>query len=35
MGLHITHLLTDLVDTIVLTTLFFMPRVEGKQFIDA
>ena len=35
MGLHVTHLLTDLVDTIVLTTLFFTPLVEGKRFMDA
>lgn len=34
-GLHITHLLTDLVDTIVLTILFFTPMVEGKRFMDA
>jgi heme/copper-type cytochrome/quinol oxidase subunit 3 len=30
MGLHITHLLTDLVDTVVLAVLFFTPLVEGK-----
>ena len=35
MGLHITHLLTDIVDTIVLATLFFTPLVEGKRFMDA
>ena len=35
MGLHVTHLLTDLVDTIVLTVLFFTPLVEGKRFMDA
>jgi heme/copper-type cytochrome/quinol oxidase subunit 3 len=35
MGLHVTHLLTDLVDSIVLTTLFFTPLVEGKRFMDA
>jgi heme/copper-type cytochrome/quinol oxidase subunit 3 len=35
MGLHITHLLTDFVDTIVLTVLFFTPLVEGKRFMDA
>lgn len=34
-GLHILHLLTDLVDTIVLTVLFFTPMVEGKRFMDA
>jgi len=35
MGLHILHLLTDLVDTIVLTILFFTPLIEGKRFMDA
>ncbi len=36
MGLHITHLLTDLFDTFVLTTLFFRnPLLEGKRFMDA
>jgi heme/copper-type cytochrome/quinol oxidase subunit 3 len=35
MGLHVTHLLTDLVDTIVLTVLFFTSQVEGKRFMDA
>jgi len=35
MGLHVTHLLTDWVDTVVLTTLFFTPRIEGKRFVDA
>jgi cytochrome c oxidase subunit 3 len=35
MGLHITHLLTDVVDTLVLTTLFFTSRIEGKRFMDA
>jgi heme/copper-type cytochrome/quinol oxidase subunit 3 len=35
MGLHVTHLLTDLVDTIVLTVLFFTSLVEGKRFMDA
>jgi heme/copper-type cytochrome/quinol oxidase subunit 3 len=34
-GLHIVHLLTDLVDTVVLTVLFFTPMVEGKRFMDA
>jgi heme/copper-type cytochrome/quinol oxidase subunit 3 len=34
-GLHILHLLTDLVDTVVLTVLFFTPMVEGKRFMDA
>jgi cytochrome c oxidase subunit 3 len=35
MGLHILHLLTDLVDTVVLTVLFFTSMVEGKRFMDA
>lgn len=35
MGLHVVHLLTDWVDTVVLTTLFFTPHVEGKRFTDA
>jgi len=34
-GFHVVHLLTDLVDTMVLTVLFFTPLVEGKRFIDA
>jgi cytochrome c oxidase subunit 3 len=34
-GLHILHLLTDLVDTVVLTVLFFTSMVEGKRFMDA
>jgi cytochrome c oxidase subunit III len=36
MGLHITHLLTDVVDTVVLTVLFLRTsKVEGKRFMDA
>lgn len=36
MGLHVTHLLTDLVDTVVLTVLFFRKDlIEGKRFMDA
>jgi cytochrome c oxidase subunit III len=35
MGLHVLHLVTDLVDTIVLTIFFFTPLVEGKRFEDA
>lgn len=35
MGLHITHLLTDWVETVVLTALFFSPNIEGKRFVDA
>jgi cytochrome c oxidase subunit 3 len=35
MGLHITHLATDWVDSVVLAVLFFSPHVEGKRFVDA
>jgi heme/copper-type cytochrome/quinol oxidase subunit 3 len=36
LGLHVVHLLTDWVDTLVLTVLFFRPSlVEGKRFVDA
>jgi cytochrome c oxidase subunit 3 len=35
MGLHITHLLTDWVETVVLTVLFYSPHIEGKRFVDA
>lgn len=36
MGLHTTHLLTDWVETLVLTALLFTPHlVEGKRFVDA
>lgn len=35
-GLHITHLLTDWVETLVLTVLLFTSElVEGKRFVDA
>lgn len=34
-GLHIVHLATDWVDTVVLTALFFSPHIEGKRFVDA
>jgi heme/copper-type cytochrome/quinol oxidase subunit 3 len=34
-GLHVTHLLTDWVETLVLTVLFFSPHIEGKRFVDA
>jgi cytochrome c oxidase subunit 3 len=34
-GLHVFHLLTDTVDSIVLTVLFFTSLVEGKRFMDA
>lgn len=35
MGLHVVHLLTDWVETLVLTKLFFSPHIEGKRFVDA
>lgn len=35
MGMHLVHLLTDLVDTVVLTALFFTSLVEGRRFMDA
>lgn len=35
MGLHVVHLLTDWVETLVLLALFFSPHVEGKRFVDA
>jgi len=35
MGLHVAHLITDWVDTVVLTALFFSPHIEGKRFVDA
>jgi heme/copper-type cytochrome/quinol oxidase subunit 3 len=34
LGLHTTHLLTDVGDTIVLTVLMFTRHVEGKRFSD-
>jgi cytochrome c oxidase subunit 3 len=34
MGLHTTHLLTDVVDTGVLTALMFTAHVEEKRFVD-
>jgi len=35
LGLHTVHLLTDWVDTVVLTVLFFTGPIEGKRFMDA
>jgi heme/copper-type cytochrome/quinol oxidase subunit 3 len=32
--LHTTHILTDLVDTVVLTVLFFTGPLDGKRFVD-
>ena len=34
LALHTTHILTDLVDTIVLSTLMFVGPVEEKRFVD-
>jgi cytochrome c oxidase subunit III len=34
LGFHTAHLLTDWVDTIVLTVLMFSRKVEGKRFMD-
>jgi cytochrome c oxidase subunit 3 len=34
LGLHTTHLLTDLIDTIVLTALFYTGPLDGKRFVD-
>lgn len=34
MGFHTAHLLTDMVDTVVLITLMFVGPVEGKRFVD-
>jgi len=36
MGLHVVHLVTDWVDSVVLAVLFFRPGlIEGKRFVDA
>jgi heme/copper-type cytochrome/quinol oxidase subunit 3 len=34
MALHTTHIVTDLLDTIVLTVLFFTGPLDGKRFVD-
>jgi cytochrome c oxidase subunit III len=34
LGLHTTHILTDLLDTIVLTVLFFTGPLDGKRYVD-
>jgi cytochrome c oxidase subunit III len=34
LGLHTTHVITDLLDTIVLTVLFFTGPLEGKRYVD-
>jgi heme/copper-type cytochrome/quinol oxidase subunit 3 len=35
LGLHTTHIVTDLLDTIVLTVLFFKGPLDGTRFVDA
>lgn len=34
LGFHTTHLITDLIDTAVLTALMFTNKIEGKRFSD-
>jgi cytochrome c oxidase subunit 3 len=34
LGLHTTHIVTDLVDTIVLAVLFFTGPLDGKRYVD-
>lgn len=34
LGLHTVHILTDLMDTIVLTVLFFTGPLDGKRYVD-
>jgi cytochrome c oxidase subunit I+III len=34
LGFHTTHLVTDLLDTIVLTVMMFTGPLEGKRFVD-
>lgn len=34
LGLHTTHIVTDLLDTIVLTVLFFTGPLDGKRYAD-
>jgi cytochrome c oxidase subunit III len=34
LGAHSAHLITDFLDTIVLTILIFTERIEGKRFVD-
>lgn len=34
MGAHTAHLITDLIDTVVLTALMFTDKVAGKRFVD-
>ncbi|MBC5786338.1 cytochrome c oxidase subunit 3 [Ramlibacter sp. USB13] len=34
LGLHTTHIVTDLMDTIVLTVMFFTGPLDGKRYVD-
>jgi cytochrome c oxidase subunit I+III len=34
LGMHTTHLITDFIDTVVLTALMFTDKIEGKCFVD-
>ena len=34
MGLHTVHLLTDTIDSLVLTVLMFTGPIEGRRFVD-
>lgn len=34
LGLHTVHIVTDVVDTIVLTVMFFTGPLDGKRFVD-
>lgn len=34
LGLHTTHIVTDLIDTVVLTVLFFTGPLDGKRYVD-
>jgi heme/copper-type cytochrome/quinol oxidase subunit 3 len=34
MGLHTTHLVTDLLDSLVLAALFWSSKIEAKRFVD-
>jgi cytochrome c oxidase subunit III len=34
LGLHTTHIITDLIDTIVLTVMFFTGPLDGKRYVD-
>jgi heme/copper-type cytochrome/quinol oxidase subunit 3 len=35
LGLHTTHLVTDTIDTAVLTALLYIGPLQGKRFVDA